>query len=78
MFSSTRITGALAALALLVVAPVAAFADTYTPGGDNQTFATSAGGWTQSTAFAGLCLVTQCIQTRQQGRHIAARHRHDT
>ena len=53
----TKKLGIIAALSLVLAATTApAHADTYVPGADNQTFATSPGGWTGSSAYEGLCL----------------------
>ena len=41
---------------LLALSPLAAQADTYTPSPVNQDFDGSAGDWTNSTAYAGLCV----------------------
>jgi hypothetical protein len=56
MFNSKRLSGGLVALALAVAIPVAAQADTSSGDSFNQAFASNAGGWSQSTAYAGLCL----------------------
>jgi hypothetical protein len=51
-----QLLGATTALALLLVAPVAAQADSSPTGSDSQDFAHSQGGWTQSTATEGACV----------------------
>jgi hypothetical protein len=47
---------AVACTAVAAWAPTVANADSYAPGTDNQNFAASQGGWTQSSQSAGLCV----------------------
>lgn len=51
-----RLLGAVAASALLIALPVPSHADTYVPTTVDQDFDGSAGGWTASASYGGLCL----------------------
>src|SRR4051794_9581146 len=50
-----KILGAAVGLALLFSTPVAAYADTYAPGGASQDFAGGTGGWTQTPQASPSC-----------------------
>ena len=51
-----RLLGTVAAAALVIAVPVPSHADTYLPTAVDQDFDGSAGGWTASATYGGLCL----------------------